>query len=147
MIKNEVQYKLTKTSAEGFEKKLNWLRASPEARGDLDPIIARAEEEALESMIDELNEELQDYNRTKAGHVDMEVLYGIDKIAGTLISARIAKGLTQRQLASMVGLKEQQIQRYEARDYANVDLSRVQEIARALIAEAAAETAPTQSVG
>ena len=147
MIKNEVQYKLTKTSAEGFEKKLNWLRANPEARGDLDPIIARAEEEALESMIDELNEELQDYNRTKAGHVDMEVLYGIDKISGTLISARIAKGLTQRQLASMVGLKEQQIQRYEARDYANVDLSRVQEIARALIAEAAAETAPTQSVG
>ena len=115
MIKNEVQYKLTKTSVEGFEKRLNWLKANPEARGDLDPIIARAEEEALESMIEELNEELQDYNRTKAGHVDIEVLYSVDKIAGVLISARIAKGFTQRQLASMVGLKEQQIQRYEAR--------------------------------
>ena len=93
MIKNEVQYKLTKTSVEGFEKRLNWLKANPEARGDLDPIIARAEEEALESMIEELNEELQDYNRTKAGHVDMGVLYSVDKIAGVLISARIAKGL------------------------------------------------------
>ena len=147
MIKNEVQYKLTKTSVEGFEKRLNWLRANPEARGDVDPIVARAEEDALESMIEELNEELQDYNRTKAGHVDMEVLSSVDKIAGVLISARIAKGLTHRQLASMVGLKEQQIQRYEARDYANVDLSRVQEIAKALIAEAPAETAPPLSLG
>ena len=147
MIKNEVQYKLTKTSVEGFEKRLNWLRANPEARGDVDPIVARAEEDALESMIEELNEELQDYNRTKAGHVDMEVLSSVDKIAGVLISARIAKGLTHRQLASMVGLKEQQIQRYEARDYANVDLSRVQEIAKALIAEAPAETAPPLLLG
>ena len=142
MIKNEVQYKLTKTSVEGFEKRLNWLRANPETRADIDPIIARAEEEALESMIEELNEDLQEYNRTKAGHVEMEVLRSVDKIAGALISARIAKGFTQRQLASMVGLKEQQIQRYEARDYANVDLSRVQEIAKVLIAEASSETAP-----
>jgi HTH-type transcriptional regulator/antitoxin HigA len=145
MIKNEVQYKLTKTSVEGFEKRLNWLRANPEARADVDPIIARAEEEALESTIEELREELRDYNRTKAGHVDMEVLLTVDKIGRVLIGARIARGLTQRQLAGMVGLKEQQIQRYEARDYANVDLGRVQEIARALIAEAAA--GPTQSLG
>ena len=47
----------------------------------------------------------------------------------------------------MVGLKDQQIQRYEARDYANADLSRVQEIARALIAEAPAETAPPKLSG
>ena len=67
-------------------------------------------------MIEELNEELQDYSRTKAGHVDMEVLYSVDKISvdkivGVLISACIAKGFTKRQLASMAGLKEQQIQR------------------------------------
>ena len=142
MIKNEAQYKLTKTSVEGFEKRLNWLRANPGARADLDPIVARAEEEALESTIEELREELRDYNRTKAGHVDLEVLSTADKIGRGLISARIARGLTQRQLAGMVGLKEQQIQRYEARDYANVDLGRVQEIARALIAEAAAEATP-----
>ena len=147
MIKNEVQYKLTKTSVEGFEKRLNWLRANPETRADLDPIVAGAEEDALESTIEELREELQDYNRTKAGHVEMEVLLTVDRIAGVLIRARIAKGLTQRQLASMVGLKEQQIQRYEARDYTNVDLSRVQEIAKALIAGATADTAPQQALG
>ena len=136
MIRNEVQYKLTKTSMEGFEKRLDWLRVNPEARAHLDLIVAKAEGEALESTIGELREELRDYNRTKAGDVDLEVLLTVHKIGRGLNSARIARGLTQRQLAGMVGLKEQQIQRYEAQGYANVDLSRVQEIARALIAEA-----------
>ena len=60
MIKNEVQYRLTKNSAEGFEKRLNWLRANPEERAHLDPILAKAEEDSLESMIEELREELQE---------------------------------------------------------------------------------------
>ena len=147
MIKNEVQYKMTKTSLEGFATRLNWLMENPEARIDLDPIIAKAEEDALESTIEELREELRDYDRTKAGGVNLEVLLAVDKIAGVLINARIARGFTQRQLANMVGLKEQQIQRYEARDYANVDLHRVQEIARALMAEAPAETTRPPALG
>ena len=147
MIKNELQYKLTRTSMEGFETRLNWLRANPEGRSDIDPVIARAEEDALESMIEELQEELRAYERTKSGDVDMEPLLAVDRIACALISARIARGLTQKQLASLVGLKEQQIQRYEARDYANVDLGRVQEIAKALVSEPSAETAQQQASG
>ena len=81
----------------------------------MDPIIARAEEDALESMIEELQEELRVYERTKSGEVDVKPLFAVDKIAGALISARIARVLTQRQLANLVGLKEQQIQRYEGK--------------------------------
>ena len=133
MIKNEVQYKLTKTSVEGFETRLNWLRANTDVRADLDPIIANAEEVSLESMIEELRDELQEYERTKQGHVDMTTLHSMHMVPAALIKARIAKGLTQRQLANRVGLKEQQIQRYESNDYRNVDFGRVQEIAQALI--------------
>ena len=140
MIKNELQYKLTRNSMEGFETRLNLLRANPEVRSDIDPIIARAEEDAVESMIEELREELQSYERTKSGEIDVEPLLAVGRIADALISARIARGMTQRQLSSMVGLKEQQIQRYEARDYANVDLARVQEIARALAYDSSSET-------
>ena len=140
MIKNELQYKLTRTSLEGFEARLNLLRANPELRSDIDPIIAKAEEDALESVIEELRQELQTYERTKSGEIDVEPLLAVGRIADALISTRIAKGLTQRQLASLVGLKEQQIQRYEARDYANVDLARVQEIARALVYDPSSET-------
>ena len=136
MIKNELQYKLTKSSAENFEKRLNWLRENPGAQGQLDPILAKAEEDGLQSMIDELREELQEYERTKQGDVDMTALTSIHMVPRTLIMARIARGLSQRQLAQLVGLKEQQIQRYESNDYSNVDLGRVQEIARALTGDA-----------
>jgi len=49
-----------------------------------------------------------------------------------LIRARIAAGLTQKELAARLGLKEQQIQRYEATRYAGVSLDRVQAVAEAL---------------
>ncbi len=136
MIKNELQYKLTKSSAENFEKRLHWLRENPGAQDQLDPILAKAEEDGLQSMIDELREEIQEYERTKQGDVDMTSLTSVHMVPRTLIRARIARGLSQRQLAQLVGLKEQQIQRYESNDYSNVDLGRVQEIARALTCDA-----------
>jgi DNA-binding XRE family transcriptional regulator len=141
MIKNELQYKLTKSSAENFEKRLHWLRENPGAQDQLDPILAKAEEDGLQSMIDELREEIQEYERTKQGDVDMTSLTSVHMVPRTLIRARIARGLSQRQLAQLVGLKEQQIQRYESNDYSNVDLGRVQEIARALTGDASTGTA------
>ena len=136
MIKNELQYKLTKSSADNFEKRLTWLRENPGTQDKLNPIIAKAEEDGLQSMIDELREEIQEYERTKQGDVDITSLTSVQLVPTTLIKARIAKGLSQRQLAQLVGLKEQQIQRYESNDYSNVDLGRVQEIARALSGDA-----------
>ena len=40
--------------------------------------------------------------------------------------------MSQEDLAQRLGLKEQQIQRYEATDYAAASLARVSEIAKAL---------------
>ena len=103
MIKNELQYKLTKTSAENFERRLNWLRENPGAQAHLDPILAKAEEDGLQSMIDEMREELQEYERTKQGDVDMTALTSVHMVPSTLIRARIARGLSQRQLAPVSG--------------------------------------------
>uniref|UniRef100_E6VD54 Helix-turn-helix domain protein n=1 Tax=Rhodopseudomonas palustris (strain DX-1) TaxID=652103 RepID=E6VD54_RHOPX len=44
------------------------------------------------------------------------------------IIARIAKGLSQKQLADLLEMKEQQIQRYEKEKYAGISLSRYQDI-------------------
>ncbi len=49
-----------------------------------------------------------------------------------LVKARIALGLTHKELADRLGLKEQQIQRYEATDYAGASLERIQQIMKAL---------------
>ena len=68
MIENEAQYKLTQRSAQGFEKRLKWLRENPGARRRIDPILAKAEEDGLQSMIDELREDIQEYEMSRQGH-------------------------------------------------------------------------------
>ena len=57
---------------------------------------------------------------------------GIGEFPTAMIRARIARGLTQRELADRLGIAEQSIQRYEAGDYAGVSFARLVEIAEAL---------------
>src|SRR5947199_184943 len=59
-------------------------------------------------------------------------LNSFDELPTALIQARIAAGLTQKQLAERLGLKEQQIQRYEATGYASASLKRVSAVIQAL---------------
>jgi transcriptional regulator with XRE-family HTH domain len=48
------------------------------------------------------------------------------------VRARIAAGLTQEGLAEKLGLKRQQIQRYEASEYATASLATVRQIAQVI---------------
>ena len=68
----------------------------------------------------------------KAGGFELDELNVFAQLATFLIKARIARGLSQRELADRIGLKEQQIQRYEATDYASASLARIKEVASAL---------------
>lgn len=54
------------------------------------------------------------------------------ELPDALVRARTGSGLTQRELAGRLGLKEQQIQRYEIENYASASLSRLQEVMHAL---------------
>ena len=51
---------------------------------------------------------------------------------GGVDPSRIAAGLSQKELAAKLGLKPQQIQRYEADNYQGASLGRVNAILRAL---------------
>jgi transcriptional regulator with XRE-family HTH domain len=53
-------------------------------------------------------------------------------IAELLIKARIARGWSQTQLASALGIAVQQVQRYEASGYASASLTRLADVAKAL---------------
>jgi AcrR family transcriptional regulator len=59
-------------------------------------------------------------------------LDSLDALPRVLIQARIAAGLTQEDLAARLGVKPQQIQRYEASDYQAASFARLREIARLL---------------
>ena len=132
MIKNERQYRITKAQAERFRKTLESLRKPTRATAALHPRIAQAQQEAVLSQLADLERELREYEALKQGDFPLESLGAISGIATNLIKARIARGLTHKELAQRVGIKEQQIQLYEATDYEAANLSRLQAVASAL---------------
>ncbi|MCM2344874.1 MAG: helix-turn-helix domain-containing protein, partial [Alphaproteobacteria bacterium] len=72
------------------------------------------------------------YEKAKSGDTDDLIRSAEDDIGVFLIAARIIKGLSQKDLARRVGLKEQQIQRYEADKYRSISLSNYKRMAHAL---------------
>ena len=64
--------------------------------------------------------------------IPLDGLGTVAELPANLIKARIARGLSQKDLADRIGLKEQQIQRYEATDYASASLARIKEVVSAL---------------
>ena len=132
MIKNERQYRITKNQVARFSRTLDHLRRQPTETKDMHPLIAKAQEDALQSQLADLEEQLQEYEALKTGHFDLSALNAVAEMPTVLIKARIAQGLRQKELAERLGLKEQQIQRYEATDYATASLTRIKEVANAL---------------
>jgi HTH-type transcriptional regulator/antitoxin HigA len=95
-------------------------------------VLAKAEIEAMNSEFENLSLQLQEYETLKSGTVEILKASNLEELPSILIRARIAKGLSQRQLADAIGLKEQQIQRYEAEEYASANLHRLADISNAL---------------
>ena len=132
MIKNERQYKFTKAQVERFERTLAELRSRRPEDTDLHPLVAKAQEDAVSGQIVDLKEELHIYESMRAGAFSLEQLEVVSELSNMLIGARIAQGISQRELAERIGLKEQQIQRYEATDYTSASLSRIREVVSGL---------------
>ena len=132
MIKNERQYRITTAQAARFARSLESLEQRSGETEGLHPRIAQAQRDALRSQLGDLERELREYESLKAGGFELDGLSVFAELATFLIKARIAQGLSQKDLAERLGLKQQQIQRYEATDYASASLARIKEVASAL---------------
>ena len=133
MIKNERQFKITRTQAEEFRMALLDLEQKQPNGGNPNAELKwTIQRDAMKSQFEDLQREIDSYRALQEqGHVPME-LTSLEDLPNALVKARIAAGLTQRQLAEKLGIKEQQIQRYEASGYMGASLSRLQEILDAL---------------
>ena len=137
MIKNERQYRITKSQIAKFEAALEELSTRSGAPADVR--LRKLEEDALRSQLDELRDEVEQYERLRSGRREPISIESFDQLPQALIQARITAGLSQRELAERLGLKEQQIQRYEATGYASASLTRIKEVIEALGASIAGE--------
>lgn len=131
MITNERQYKITRSEADRFRKAIGAF-TDGETRENVHPRLLQAEREAMESQLADLQAELLEYDRLKSADLSIISINSFDELADGLIKARIAGNLSQKALAQRLGLKEQQIQRYEAERYASASYQRLRDVAGAL---------------
>ena len=130
MIANERQYRITKSEAQKFAASLAKFNAQPPT--DLHPLLVKAQRDALASQFEDLQEDLLEYETLRnSGQTGLD-LENILELPNSLIKARIAMGLTQKELAERLGLKEQQVQQYESTLYKSANLERVMQVAQVL---------------
>ena len=131
VIKNERQYRITKTQAGKFEKAIREMENAPPKNG-VPSKLRQAQVDALRSQWTELQEQIKEYELLRSGKRRLLQLDSFADLPRALIQARIASGMSQEDLAERLGIKPQQVQRYEATDYLGASLSRVSEVVRVL---------------
>ena len=132
MITNERQYKITRNAAARFRKAISDLAAGGPTRKGVHPRLLQAEREGMESQLADLQAEMREYEDLKSTDRPVINVDSIDELADGIIKARVVVGLSQKALAARMGLKEQQIQRYEAEHYKSASYRRLCEVSRAL---------------
>ena len=131
MIKNEKQYRITKAQARRFEDALAELHRK-ERPANITSRLWQAQRDAAESQLRDLQEQVAAYERLHVGKSKELLLEAVEDLPKTLIRARIASGMTQEGLAQRLGVKPQQVQRYEATEYESASFARILKVVQAL---------------
>lgn len=87
---------------------------------------------ALTTQKQDLHVTLSSYEKARAGDFTDLIKRAGNDAGAILIVARLVAGLSQKDLARRLGLKEQQVQRYEADRYRSITMSGYRRIALAL---------------
>lgn len=132
MITNERQYRISKTELSRLREAVDAFDLQDTAGRVGSDVLAKAELEALRSEEEVLSEQIREYEALRSGAVTVLKAATLEELPSILIRARIAQGLSQRELAQVLGVKEQQIQRYESEQYASASLRRLAQVADAL---------------
>jgi HTH-type transcriptional regulator/antitoxin HigA len=128
MIQNEHQYKVTQNKLKDLEGALVELIKNKDA---LRPRQFSSRQKGLQLTIDNLSQEIEEYESLKTQQTSIKIT-SIQELPIALIKARIAMGMTQKELAQKLGIKEQQVQRDEANQYSSAGFHRITEVAKAL---------------
>jgi HTH-type transcriptional regulator / antitoxin HigA len=146
MITNERQYGITRRQLAELKQAIAefGIESATEYMGS--DILARAALQALQSECDVLQAQVEEYESLRSADPHCFAGSSLQELPRNLIRARIAQHLSQRELADILGLKEQQIQRYEASEYSSASLRRLMEVADALnLHVSPSDTAPGES--
>jgi ribosome-binding protein aMBF1 (putative translation factor) len=122
MIKSDAQRERTVAQIEGFRQALE--KVNREMTGKR----AAAVRGSYEGMIRSLEDEVREYDELKSGELTLPNVERLDQIAPFIAKMRIARGVSQTELARRLGVSKQVVSRYEETEYQSVSIARLQEI-------------------
>jgi HTH-type transcriptional regulator / antitoxin HigA len=98
MIKSDAQRQRTAAQIEGFREALG--KVDREMTGKRAAVVRGS----YEGMIRQLEDELREYDELKSGELTLPSVERLDQIAPLVAKLRIAKGVSQTELARRLGL-------------------------------------------
>lgn len=120
MIQNEKQYKITVKKFNHFAELVNELK--PFIKSSLQKKLQHASYSQIKNQLDA---EVKNYLKTKNKPIVFKKQISINHLPDVLIKYKISKKLSQKAFSEILGIKEQQLQRYEADKYASVSFKRL----------------------
>ncbi|MCC6158508.1 MAG: helix-turn-helix domain-containing protein [Deltaproteobacteria bacterium] len=125
MIRNETEYQEAVRRLQDERARLCNHKVHLEAMG-LGPDEVKRAIDPLQSFHEQLAEEVESYERLRRG--DIAETMNLHGLGQALVALRIARGLTQRELASRLGVHESQVSRDERNEYHNITVARASRI-------------------
>jgi DNA-binding Xre family transcriptional regulator len=129
MIKNELEYKKAVKKLQEEEIRIVEMKERLAAKGLKEDEIKRAVD-PVESFHFQFKEEVESYERLLRGEFDE--LINLRGLGHLLISLRIAKRITQKDLANTLAVSDSQVSRDERNEYHGITLDRAEKILEAL---------------
>jgi HTH-type transcriptional regulator / antitoxin HipB len=120
MIKNEKQYNITRKKLSEINSIIREYLAKKSLSVQNEMYVA-----ALQMQQHTFKGEIRNYEKLQASGMRLKRNITIAQIPDILIEHKIAKHLSQKEYAGILGIKEQQLQRYEAENYASVSLKKL----------------------
>jgi DNA-binding XRE family transcriptional regulator len=130
MIKNELEYEVTKEWIEKFKRSIAAMDRDEEAK-QKDYLKWEMGRGPLVCHLEQLESELAEYERLmswdKIEPIEI-VVENFTKLTDALIKARMAAKMSQKELAEILDLDEQQIQEWEKTGYSDVSFVKLVDI-------------------
>jgi hypothetical protein len=143
MIRTEAEYK------EAVQRVIQEAARIKAERAKLQEMDLSKEEikralDPVRSFHEQLKEEVASYERLMRGEFDeLRNFHGIGRL---LIAARIAKSVSQRELADRLGVHESQVSRDERNEYHGITVERANRILESLGVELRSVVEPVEKV-
>ena len=134
MIKDELQYEVSKEWVEKFNKTLAIMERDEEAKRK-DFLKWDAGRGSIQCHLDQLHEEIAEYERLMAWDKSKPieiVVENFNRLSEALIKARMAAKMSEEELAEILDIDPERIKEYEKRKYQNASLTEILDISLAL---------------